>query len=238
MSAPARSAIAVIPAKGRSRRLPGKNAVDFFGRPMFMWSVEAAWRADRFERVVVSTESQEIADSATAAGAEVAWREPKLSSDHVPLTEVCSDLLVREVAAGRNYDVLTCLYATAPLRPAADVRAVTELVEPGTCDHAMAVCAYPLPPHQALRYSDDHTLEAVWPDLVELNDPEFGRVVVDNGSTYAVAVEAFTAYPGFRGKGMRAHEMDRLRSIDINHTDDLALARAVVSAGLVPLPKD
>jgi CMP-N-acetylneuraminic acid synthetase len=216
--------LAIIPARGGSKRLPRKNLLPFRGRPMLAHTVEAAFTSRCFERVLVSTEDQEIAGVAQAAGAEVLKRSPELAADTATVTDVCLDVLAKEEQAGRVYDVFACLYATAPLRRAEDVAAVLALLDSNSTNFAMAVVRWALPPYQALRIGEDRTLTPMWPELVELRASEVGPLVVDNGSTYAAKIEAFWKQKTFYGTGLRGHVMPRERSVDIDERQDYELA--------------
>ena len=218
------SAVALIPARGGSKRLPRKNVIDFLGRPIIAYTIEAALASGCFERVVVSTEDDEIAAVAEASGALVARRSAALSTDTATVVEVCIDLLDSEAAAGRQWQILGCLYATAPLRTAADIRATLALLEPGACAFAMAVTAYDLDPWAALKFGPDGGLSPMWPELIELRPQQLPRMRVDNGSTYAVNVAEFRMHRTFYGPGLRGHEMPRERSVDIDTKGDLDIA--------------
>ncbi len=216
--------VAIIPARGSSRRLPRKNVVGFLGRPIIVWTVEAARESGCFERILVSTDDPEIARAARETGTEVMDRPAYLTADEVTTSKVCLHVLDAEEAAGRRYDVVGCLYATAPLRSAEDVRAVMSLVQPGLCDFAVAVTEYSHPPHQALCPRDDGTLAPMWPELVTRQTQDVGPLYVDNGSTYAASVGAFRRQGHFFGPGLRGYRMPRSRSVDIDYPVDLRLA--------------
>ena len=216
--------IALIPARGGSKRLPRKNIVDFRGRPIIAYTIEAARECGLFAHMVVSTEDDEIADVARRFGAEVHDRPPKLASDTSGVVDVCLDVLARNEETGNAYDVMCCLYPTAPLRTADDITATVRLVRPGECDFAMAVTNFTHSPHQALRVVDGDCLERMWPDLIERRAEQIGELVVGNGSTYAVAVQAFRRHRTFYGPGLRGYIMPRERSVDIDTAADLDFA--------------
>lgn len=216
-------ALAVIPARGGSKRLPRKNIIEFRGRPIIAYTIEAALNSGLFKRVLVSTEDVEIADVARRFGAEIDKRPDSLAGDQVSVVEVCLDLLEREAQAGKTYDLMCCLYATAPLRHAKDVEAVVDLIGPD-CHFAMAVTEYEYPPLQALRKAADGRLAPMWPEWVEVRSQDTPKLVVDNGSTYAVSVEVFRQEKRFYGPGLRGHLMPRNRSVDIDTKEDLVLA--------------
>jgi pseudaminic acid cytidylyltransferase len=216
--------LAIIPARGGSKRLPRKNILPFQGRPIIAHTIDAATASGCFTRILVSTEDAEIADAARAAGAEIHQRDPSLATDAATLTQVCLDILDSEERAGHNYDTFACLYATAPLRRADDIAAVITLAERDDSDFALAVTTYPLPPHQALRMAEHGTLTPMWPDLVNLRADSVGKLVVDNGSTNAAKIVAFRKHRTFYGPGLAGHVMPRERSVDIDEKDDYDLA--------------
>jgi pseudaminic acid cytidylyltransferase len=224
-------AVAIIPARGGSKRLARKNIVDFLGRPIIAFTIDAAEASGCFERVVVSTEDVEIAEVCSRLGAVVDRRSERLATDCVTLIEVCADFLDREEAAGRNWDVLACLYATAPLRNAEDIRGTVALIEPGCCAFAMAVTTYDHYPYQALKFADDAALTPMWPDLVERRSTELPRLRAGNGSTYVVDTREFRRYRSFYGPNLRGFDMPRSRSIDIDTQDDLNLALSMARVG-------
>ena len=215
--------VAIIPARGGSKRLPRKNIISFRGRPIIAHTIEAARSTGLFERVVVSTEDTEIAEVSARFGAEIDRRDPGLATDSASVKEVCVDFLQREAAAGHSWDLLCVLYATAPLRNSEDIRQVVELIKPGRCDFAIGVTQYEMPPHQALRVLSDHHLEPMWPELVQARSDAVGELRVDNGSTYAVSVPAFLEQQSFYGPNLCGHEMPRERSVDIDTREDLEL---------------
>lgn len=218
------NAVAIIPARGGSKRLPRKNIIDFLGRPIIAYTIDAARDCGCFDRVVVSTEDDEIAAIAERLGAIVDRRPPALATDAAVIVDVCLDFLDREGKAGRNWRVLGCLYATSPLRTAADIRATMSLLKPGYCDFAMAVTAYDLQPHIALKFAPDGSLTPMWPDLLPFRASDLPPLRVGNGSTYIVDVAAFRRARSFYGPGLHGHEMPRERSIDIDTPYDLELA--------------
>ena len=217
-------AVAIIPARVGSKRLPRKNFIEFRGKPMFAHTVEAALASGAFAHVVVSSDDPEILARCADYGVEAMTRPDALVGDEVGVVEVCLDALGRLRDRGRDFAVFACLYATAPLRTADDIAATVALIEPGICDFAMAVTAYPLPPHQALKPNGGGALTPMWPDLINKRSQEIGQLLVDNGSTYAAATDAFRVHRSFYGPGLRGHVMPALRSIDIDTEDDLAMA--------------
>lgn len=216
--------VAIIPARGGSKRLPRKNVIDFNGKPIIAYTIAAALQTSLFERVLVSTEDAEIAKIAETYGAEVIHRPSELATDTVGVVDVCLHGLEFLSRRGEFYDILCCLYATAPLRNALDIRNTVDLVQSRECDFAMAVTDYHYHAHQAMTINDRGLMEAMWPHLVNKRTQEVPEMVVDNGSTYAVWIPEFLKVKTFRGQKLKGYHMPHSRSVDINVAEDLELA--------------
>jgi pseudaminic acid cytidylyltransferase len=218
------SAVAIIPARGGSKRLPRKNVMEFFGIPIIAHTIEAAYSSECFGRVVVSTEDEEIATISERFGASVHQRAPGLATDKATVVEVCLDFLNSETESGRNWEVMACLYATAPLRSAGDIRATVALLDPPDCAFAMAISRYNMSPHEAMKLGPDGSLTPMWPDLLHFKSSELPPLRVDNGSTYAVDVASFREQRTFLGRGLKGYEMPMSHSVDIDTLEDFDLA--------------
>ena len=219
-----RKIICIIPARGGSKRLPKKNIIQFRGKPIIAYSIEAAIQANLFDRIIVSTDDLSIAQHAEELGAVIHLRPAELATDTARVVDVCAHILEEENKTGRTYDILCCLYATAPLRTSKDIRNTLRLLEDDNCDSAMAVTNYHFPPHQALKLNKFQNLIPVWPDMRDLQSQAVSRYLVDNGSTYAVEVAVFKEKKSFLGDHLKGYIMPRIRSVDIDTQEDLDLA--------------
>lgn len=218
--------VALIPARGGSKRLPRKNIIKFQDKPMIMHTVEAALSSKIFDVVVVSTDDTEIIRlCSNIQGVKVLKRPSNLAGDKAMVKDVCLDFLHQEIASGREWDILSVLYATSPLRNKNDIKNVVSLVNPGECDFALAVTSYFQPFHQALIDDKDSYSKAFLPDLVSLRADELPDFYVDNGSTYAVSIKAFLRNPSFYGDNMQTFKMPRNRSIDVDTKEDFELLK-------------
>jgi pseudaminic acid cytidylyltransferase len=219
--------LALIPARGGSKRLKRKNVVDFDGRPLICHTIAAALETALFDSVVVSTEDDEIAAVAAAAGARVLRRPPELAADTATVNQnllYALDALARQ---GEHYDRLCCLYATAPLRTAADIVAAHRLLDPPQVEFVIAVARYPFPPYQALIGNAHGFLALNWPEYGAIQSQRLPEPLVDNGSTYWADVGAYRAARTFYGERMVGYEMPLSRSIDIDTADQLEVALAL-----------
>ena len=217
--------VAIIPARGGSKRLPRKNIIDFMGMPMINWTIRAAIKTDLFEKVIVSTEDEEIAEISINAGAQVDIRDVLLASDEATVNMVCEDVISKEEQLGNHYQYFCCLYATAPLRTANDILNTVKLITSGSCDQAMAVTNFNLPAFQAMFYLPEGELIPLLPDFVNKRKSDLNEIVVDNGSTYASTVETFRKLKKLVSPNMQGYKMDSIRSIDIDKKSDYDLAK-------------
>ncbi|KTT43928.1 NeuA, partial [Pseudomonas oryzihabitans] len=163
------SAVAIIPARGGSKRIPRKNIKPFHGRPMLSYSVQAALDSGLFARVIVSTDDAEIAAVAQAWGAEVPFIRPaELADDHAGTVEVIQHAVtcLREQDQALAY--ACCLYATAPFVTAADLARGLELLEANPDKaYAFTVTDYASPVQRALRLRPDGGVESLYPQFYD-----------------------------------------------------------------------
>lgn len=223
--------IAIIPARGGSKRLPRKNILPLGGRPILSWSVDAALQSGLFKRVCVSTDDSEISEVASRAGAEVLQRPEPLGSDSATVAEVCSYHLQALADCGETYDYLFCLYPTAPLRNAQDLCAIASIFDSKRdAIGVIGVSKFMHYPHQALRLGANGALQPFWPELVNLRGSDLPNLVAGNGSTYAIQVQSFMQTQSFLpATGLYAHCMDLLSSIDVDTRDEYELLQLASS---------
>ena len=151
------SCIAVIPARGGSKRVPGKNIRIFNGQPMICWSIAAALESNLFKRVIVSTDNPRIAEVAIGAGAEVPFiRDKRLADDHTGVVEVIRDVLQR-LGSVIDLPTHTCLiYATAPFLRCRDLKNGLRLIQERSAQFALSVAKFPAPIDRALVIKQNH----------------------------------------------------------------------------------
>ncbi len=224
--------LAIIPARGGSKRLPRKNVREVAGRPMIAYAIACARRSGLFARVLVSTEDEEIAAVAAGEGAEVDRRDPALADDRTGVVEVCRELLARLETAGELPDLFCCLYATAVfLEPDDLVAAERRFHEPPRPQVVMGVSAFPLHPFKALEERNG-LLRPVHPDRVLRKGTEYPRYLASNGTFYWARSRPFLERPSFYVDRLVGHEIPYHRAIDIDTEEDYAFAR-VVARGML-----
>lgn len=222
--------VAIIPARGGSKRLPHKNILPLAGRPMLAWSIEAAKASTVFEEVYVSTECEKISEIARRYGAVVLKRESGLGSDTATCAEVCLSHLDEIKGHIGSFEVLYCLYATAPLRKAADLCAIDRMFKTRIdCKSVIATTKYSHNPFQAFSVENDGTIRPFWPELCRRRASDLPILVAGNGSTYAVRLEEFERFRDFYTPdmpGVFSYEMPVTSSIDIDEAEDYQLLQA------------
>lgn len=146
--------IAIIPARGGSKRIARKNIRPFAGRPILAWSVKVALASALFDEVMVSTDDDEIAQVARDAGASVPFmRSAGAADDHAPIAAALREVVQEFGARGRHFDRLCCLFATAPLVQPGDLRAGLDLLEKGRFDVVIPVARFGYPIERSLARS-------------------------------------------------------------------------------------
>lgn len=180
------SAVAIIPARGGSKRIPRKNIKAFHGRPMLAHSIQAALDSGLFARIVVSTDDAEIAAVAQAWGAEVPFMRPAaLADDHAGTVEVIQHAVSLLRAQGDAFAYACCLYATAPFVTTADLAKGLKLLEahPDKA-YAFTVTDYASPVQRALRLRPDGGVESLYPQFYETRSQDLEPAFHDAGQFY------------------------------------------------------
>ena len=184
--------LAVIPARGGSKRIPRKNIRFFGGQPMIAWSIQAAHDSYCFDRVIVSTDDEEIADIAQAYGAEVPFFRPaSLSDDYTPTIPVVAHAIDWQRLHGITPDTVCCIYATAPFIRAADLRAGLELLDEKACDYVFSVTRYGFPIQRALRITSGGQVAMFQPEHFSTRSQDLEEAFHDAGQFYWGKTEAW-----------------------------------------------
>ena len=222
--------IAIIPARSGSKRLAAKNKLLFRGKPLVEHTMIAARDADLFDKIVVSSDDPEILKLGETLGFEMEKRPPKLAGDFATVTDVCIDLLSRQ----SGYDFLCCLYATAPLRTAEDIRKSFKLLEDAKAAAVICATRYLHPAHQALCPAEDGGWKLAFPEWGERQSQAVPPLRVDNGGCYWVRVEDFLKKKSFYLSPLHLYEMPLERSIDLDTAEDWELLQKLNPEGARP----
>ena len=217
------AAVAIITARGGSKRIPRKNIKEFCGRPIIEYSIEAALRSGLFEEVMVSTEDPEIAEVAVKAGAKVPFmRSAQSAGDYASTDDVLMEVLEAYREQGREFDAFCCLYPTAPFVTADKLREAMKLLE--KADSVMPVVAFSFPPQRCMVLNEAGELRMKWPEHAKTRSQDLEPYYHDCGQFYCCRTAPFLQY----GTTDLPHMMPMIQSEmevqDIDNPDDWQIA--------------
>jgi N-acylneuraminate cytidylyltransferase len=213
--------IAVIPARGGSRRIPRKNIRAFCGRPIIAWSIDAARSSRLFDHVIVSTEDDEIADVAVRYGAEVPFRRPAdLAGDHTDTIAVIAHATEWAIAQQWPLDAVCCIYATAPLIQVDDLTRGIHAMRSGEWTYAFAAAEFPAPIFRAFRRDDDGAVTMFYPEHFQTRSQDLPIAFYDAGQFYWGRPEAWLNRYRIFDHHSFAIPVPSWRVQDIDTTDD------------------
>ena len=176
--------IAIITARGGSKRIPKKNIKSFCGKPIIVYSIEAALESGRFDEVMVSTESREIAEIAKEAGAQVPFfRSEETSNDYATTAEVLLEVLKEYKIRGKEFKVGCCIYPTAPFVTSEKLIEGLRILEKEAADTVLPVVPFSFPPQRCLKIQE-HVLSPVYPEYMNARSQDLEKWYHDCGQFY------------------------------------------------------
>lgn len=183
--------IAIITARGGSKRIPGKNIKEFCGKPILAYSIEAAVNAGIFDTVMVSTDDRKIAEVAEQYGAKVPFfRSEKTSGDFATTNDVLIEVLEEYEKLGEHFDLGCCIYPTAPFVTAKKLVSAVEQLENSSADTLIPVTAFSYPPQRAMVVKEGR-LEFKYPQYLDSRSQDLEPHYHDVGQFYVFRTEAF-----------------------------------------------
>ncbi len=186
------SSIAVIPARGGSKRIPRKNIRLFAGKPIISYSIEAAKKSGLFNRIIVSTDDNDIAAVAESFGAETPFRRPEeLANDFADTNAVMKHAIQWLADAGTSADYFCCIYATAPFVQVEYLIKGFELLSKKGKSFAFSVTSFPFPIQRAIKIRDDNIVEPFYPEFISCRSQDLEEAFHDAGQFYWGKAEAF-----------------------------------------------
>lgn len=183
--------IAIITARGGSKRIPRKNIREFCGKPILAYSIEAALESGIFHTVMVSTDDEEIADVARAYGAKVPfYRSAETANDMATTNDVLLEVLAEYERRGEEFDMGVCVYPTAPFVTAEKLRTAVERLENSDADTLIPVAAFSYPPQRAM-VERDGRLVFRHPEYLDSRSQDLTPYYHDVGQFYVFRTEAY-----------------------------------------------
>jgi N-acylneuraminate cytidylyltransferase len=213
--------VAIIPARGSSKRIPRKNVKDFCGKPMIAWSIEAAKASGCFDRIIVSTDDQEIADVAKEWGADVPFMRPaELSDDFTGTLPVIRHAVEWLNQHNAPVDYACCLYATAPFVSTEDLKQGLQLIEDRSSSYVFSVTSYAFPIQRAIRITEHGSVAMFNPEYFQARSQDLEEAWHDAGQFYWGTAKAWSEERTIFGEDSLPVKLPRHRVQDIDTPED------------------
>lgn len=222
--------LAIIPARGGSKRIPDKNIREIAGRPMIGWAIETAVACGLFDEVVVSTDSSRIAATAIACGATVPFERPaELADDFTSTLDVIAHATDWAVKSGRPPDAVCCIYATACLLLPKDLVHGYKLLLQGW-DYVCAAGKFTRPVQRAFRLGEDGSLKLLFPEHRLTRTQDLPPAFFDSGQFYWGRTQAWLEHRPILAERTSFVELPPDRACDIDTIEDWEFAEAALFA--------
>ena len=222
--------ICIIPARGGSRRIPGKNIKQFHGKPMIAWSIEAAIKSECFDRIICSTDDEEIATVAKRYGAEIPFLRPKsLSDDYTATTAVISHAIEFLQKNETGIDLVCCIYATAPFIQSEDIKKSLKQIKKENTDYCFSVTNYSFPIQRSIRIRKEKRCEMFQPEMYNKRSQDLEEAYHDAGQFYWGKTSAWVENTGIFLQNSSPYILPRYRVQDIDVEEDWVRAELMFS---------
>lgn len=215
--------IAIIPARGGSKRIPRKNIKPFMGKPIIAYSIEAALQSGLFDEVMVSTDDEEIAGIAREYGAAVPFmRSAETSNDYAGTADVILEVLQMYKEQGREFDTVCCIYSTAPFVTSDRLKEAYSKLNDGI-DSVFTCVAYSYPVQRSLHIVDGR-ISMVYPEYLNSRSQDLETIYHDAGQFYVARISSFIQEKFFWGKNTVGLVLSELEVQDLDTLTDWRLA--------------
>lgn len=216
--------LAVITARGGSKRIPRKNIKEFCGKPIIQYSIEAALESGVFDEVMVSTEDEEIREIALSCGAKVPFlRSQEMAGDMAMTHEVVLEVLKTYRELGEEFDNVCCIYPTAPFITAEKLRESKEILEKTGADGVVPVVAFSFPPQRCFVIREER-VQFKWPENRLVRSQDLEKYYHDCGQYYFVRVDRLEETENLIMENTVPMIMDEMEVQDIDNYEDWELA--------------
>ena len=223
--------LAVIPARGGSKRIPRKNIKSFCGKPIIAYSIKTALESKLFDHVIVSTDDDEIAEIAQQYGATIPFKRPaELADDFTGTNPIVKHAIEWFTDNNTNITEACCIYATAPLLTAEYLQQGFKQLQTGNRSFAFSVTSFAFPIQRALRLLSDDTIEAINPEMIAKRSQDLEEAWHDAGQFYWGTAEAFLSEFPLISNHTTGVVLPRYRVQDIDTEEDWKQAELMYQA--------
>lgn len=223
--------IAIIPARGQSKRIPKKNILNISGKPMIAYTIEAALKSGLFDKVLVSTDDDEIAHISEEYGAWVPFKRSKYVDDYSTVSEVTLNALqVLEKDFQKSYQTVVQLMANCPLRDASEIVKAVEFFEAGEHNFQISCFQYGwMNPWWAHKLDEDNKASPLFPDeMTGKRSQDLEKLYCPTGAIWVASTAHLTEYGNFYGKDYRFFPMSWRKALDIDDYEDLRMVEILI----------
>lgn len=218
------SRLAIITARGGSKRIPKKNIREFCGKPILAYSIEAALESGLFDHVMVSTDSEEIAEIAKKYGAEVPFfRSEATSGDFATTNDVLAEVLAEYEKRGMHFEVACCIYPTAPFVTAEKLKTAVAQLETSDADTLIPVVSFSYPPQRAMVVENER-LVFKYPEYLDSRSQDLQPHYHDVGQFYVFRTERFAVNKKLMVGDILPFIVSELEVQDIDNLTDWKIA--------------
>ncbi|WP_220721083.1 pseudaminic acid cytidylyltransferase [Agarivorans litoreus] len=221
--------VAIIPARGGSKRIPRKNIKLFHGKPIIAYSIEAALASGCFDKVIISTDDSEIAEVAIEYGAEVPFIRPANIANDFATT---GDVLKHAISwFNHPIDYVCCIYATAPFIQPSQIQLAYQLISSNeNANYCFPVCEFPFPIQRAIKLTSDNRAEMFQPENFNCRSQDLEPAYQDVGQFYWGLPNAFLGDIPMFSKSAITFKLPRKFVVDLDTPDDWELASLLYQA--------
>ncbi len=221
--------IAIIPARGGSKRIPRKNIIDFQGKPMIAWTIEAALKSECFDRVLVSTDSEEIAEVAISAGASAPFLRQENADDAAPSSlATISALKQAEAHWQTRFERVVQLMPNCPLRSSAHIRKAIDNFVQQDIEYQISCFRFGwMNPWWAVALDENQVPTQLLPEAMNKRSQDLEHLYCPTGAIWIARRDALLEAGTFYGPGHRYFPMDWIGAVDIDDMDDYRMASAL-----------
>lgn len=216
--------IAIITARGGSKRIPRKNIKEFLGKPIIAYTIEAAIASNKFDQVMVSTDDNEIAEIAKKYGAMVPFmRSEKTSNDFATTADVLNEVIDEYKKLGENFEYMCCLYPTAPFVTPEAIGQAMKILEDNGADTVLPVVKFSFPPQRGVVMKDGY-LTPKYPECMPMRSQDLEPMYHDAGQFYCMKVSSFLEQGKVVMDKTMPYMQDDMNVQDIDTSEDWAIA--------------
>ena len=220
-----KTVLAIIPARGGSKRLPRKNVLPLSEKPLIVWTIEAGLKSKCIDKVIVTSDDDEIQKISLEAGSKIIKRPHKLAKDNSNLNDVIKHAInILE----EQYDIVMVLQPTSPLRKAEDIDNALEIMDQVKAPAAISVCKANKPLNWHFIVEENGALKPILQNKIISNRQECESTYIPNGALYIAKTDYFTSKKTFYTDSTLAYIMPHERSVDIDNRMDFFTAEAII----------